>query len=403
MKKADDFRKAFGPATPGFESVVKKTIRELRAQETKPVVKEWRRWRRPVFAMAMVLVLFIGFVAVNGTINPFSRRDRIRSEEENLYTAQPITTVLSMGAGQEEGEGNGAESSTPEGEGTLAADADNTIQTILQDFFTDWVENPEWVIFDCTGTWGEYIDLKEQLTSILADRKPLSYQINSVSGEEGDAVRKVVCTAEMEPGQYEQFIISLIKDEYGIYRIDPEGLKERNAAEKDPLAEVISLSEDSIIMSRLETQFPGLSGKMLPVNLVSEKQGLRVEVVSGYVSGTECYFVISIEDLEGKYRECEVAPSYVSDIASYSSCSIIRLYDSKDENRIVRLFIPELNNPVTYKDRTISTGIESFRADPFKIVDLIPLLQQYGKTVEGVEQPELKRYLACLSLLRRRS
>ena len=49
----------------------------------------------------MVLVLFIGFVAVNGTINPFNRRDRIRSEEENLYTAQPITTVLSMGAGQE--------------------------------------------------------------------------------------------------------------------------------------------------------------------------------------------------------------------------------------------------------------------------------------------------------------
>ena len=41
MKKAEDFRKAFGPATPGFETVVKKTIKDLRAQEIKPAVKEW--------------------------------------------------------------------------------------------------------------------------------------------------------------------------------------------------------------------------------------------------------------------------------------------------------------------------------------------------------------------------
>ena len=80
MKKAEDFRKAFGPATPGFETVVKKTIKELRAQEIKPVVKEWRRWRRPVFAMAMALVLFVGFVAVSGTLNPFNRVSvRLRS------------------------------------------------------------------------------------------------------------------------------------------------------------------------------------------------------------------------------------------------------------------------------------------------------------------------------------
>ena len=263
MKKADDFRKAFGPATPGFESVVKKTIKELRAQEIKPVVKEWRRWRRPVFAMAMVLVLFIGFVAVNGTLNPFSRTDRIRSEEENLYTAQPITTVLSMGAGQEEGEGNGAES---------------------------------------------------------------------------------------------------------------------------------ALSEEESIRKVLDMRFPGLGEKMLPVNLASEKQGLRVEVVSGYVSGMECYFVISIEDLEGKCRECDVDSSYVCDIASYSSYSIMLLYESKEENKTVYLFMPELNKPVTYGDRMITTGIDSVRVDQFKAVDLLPLLQQYGKTVEGVEQPQLDWY-----------
>ena len=56
MKKAEDFRKAFGPVTPGFESAAKETIRELRAKETQKkrrTAGEWLRYRRPVLAMAI--------------------------------------------------------------------------------------------------------------------------------------------------------------------------------------------------------------------------------------------------------------------------------------------------------------------------------------------------------------
>ena len=258
MKKADDFRKAFGPATPGFESVVKKTIKELRAQEMKPVMKEWRRWRRPVFAMAMALVLFIGFVAVSGSLNPFSRKDRIRSEEENLYTAQPITTVLSMGAGQEEGDGDGAES---------------------------------------------------------------------------------------------------------------------------------VLSEEESIRIRLDEEAPGLSDKLFPVNLVCEKNGLRVEVISGYVSGTECQFMISMEDLEGKYDDSMVFPTFACDMAGFSGYSAGTVYTDEKKHKTVYLYTPNLSNPDLTEDRIITAGIDTVHVETLKDIDLLPMLGQYGKTVEGVKQP----------------
>ena len=258
MKKAEDFRKAFGPATPGFETVVKKTIKELRAQEIKPVVKEWRRWRRPVFAMAMALVLFVGFVAVSGTLNPFNRQDRIRSEEESLYTAQPITTVLSMGAGQEEGDGNGTES---------------------------------------------------------------------------------------------------------------------------------ALSEEEGIRTGLEEAVPGLSKKMVPINISYEINGIRVEAISGYVSETECNFVISLQDVEGKFTDNTLEPIFTCGIGSSGGYSTTVIYENEAEHKTVYLFTPDIGSPVRIEKRNVLLGVETVTVEKTEDVDLLPLLEQYGKIVEGVQRP----------------
>ena len=387
MKKAEDFRKAFGPATPGFETVVKKTIKELRAQEIKPVVKEWRRWRRPVFAMAMALVLFVGFVAVSGTLNPFNRQDRIRSEEENLYTAQPITTVLSMGAGQEEGDGDGAESGTSEGGMYSAANIDESVQRSLMWFFETWVQDPERVKMGCTPEWRESTDREEVLQAILADRTPLSYQINSISGQDGDPVRDAVCTLEMEKGRFERFTIALVKDEYESYDIDPEGLKRGDPVEADSFTKTVAMSEEGFISARLDLEVPGLSDKLFPVNLVCEKNGLRVEVISGYVSGTECQFVISMEDLEGKYDDSMVFPTFACDMAGFSGYSAGTVYTDKKKHKTVYLYTPNLSNPDLTEDRIITAGIDTVHMETLKDIDLLPMLGQYGKTVEGVKQP----------------
>lgn len=387
MKKAEDFRKAFGPATPGFETVVKKTIKELRAQEIKPVVKEWRRWRRPVFAMAMALVLFVGFVAVSGTLNPFNRQDRIRSEEESLYTAQPITTVLSMGAGQEEGDGDGAESGITDGGKYSAANIDESVQRSLLWFFESWAQDPEDVQWSCTPEWRESTDREEALQAILADRKPLSYQINGVSGQDGDPTREAVCTVEMEKGRFERFTIALIKDEYESYDVDPEGLKSGDPVEANSFAKTVVLSEEGLISARLDLEYPGLSEKLVPVNLSSEKNGLRAEVISGYVSEKDGYFVISLEDPEGKYSGYGLSPWFENSITTTAGTGWHSLGENEAEHRHFYLYHPKYSNPVQDMNETFTVGVETITIEQQEGTALLPLLQRYGKTVEGIQRP----------------
>ena len=390
MKKAEDFRKAFGPATPGFESVVKKTMKELRAQEVKPAVKEWRRWRRPVFAMAMALVLFVGFVAVNGTLNPFSQTDRIRSEEENLYTAQPITTVLSMGAGQEEGNGNGAESGMSEGE-NAAAENDQSgtyIREYINNFFIGWAHTPGQVMCYFTTDW---YTRGEEFQEILGNKKPVSYQIEKITGQEGDPVRQAVCIAEMEDGQYQQCIIDFRKNDKGVYSLDPESLKERKTVEAGLSAEKISLAEADIIKARLDKETDGLSEKLIPINLTCEKKGIHVELVSGLVTETDYYFVISFQDLEGKYADYDLGPTAECNIEVINGITYGSVYRNEAEHRSVYFMRGKRKDVALYANQNVRVGVDDFRVEDRTNIDLIPLLKQYGKTVDGVAQPELER------------
>ena len=102
----------------------------------------------------------------------------------------------------------------------------------------------------------------------------------------------------MEKGRFERFTIALIKDEYESYDVDPEGLKSGDPVEANSFAKTVVLSEEGLISARLDLEYPGLSEKLVPVNLSSEKNGLRAEVISGYVSEKDGYFVISLEDPE---------------------------------------------------------------------------------------------------------
>ena len=66
MKKAEDFRKAFGPAEPGFEKTVRNTLNKLLLQEDKSAFRRLYRYRIPALATAMVLFLSVGVLAFTG-------------------------------------------------------------------------------------------------------------------------------------------------------------------------------------------------------------------------------------------------------------------------------------------------------------------------------------------------
>lgn len=71
MKRAEDFRKAFGPADIGFENAVRQTIQELTAQEERQEARGRRRILVPAIAAALVLTLGIGIaMAITALNNP---------------------------------------------------------------------------------------------------------------------------------------------------------------------------------------------------------------------------------------------------------------------------------------------------------------------------------------------
>lgn len=68
MKRAEDFRGAFGPAESGFEAAVRDTLEELQAKETRRScgAMSGRRCLIPVIAAVLILVLGIGIAASGG-------------------------------------------------------------------------------------------------------------------------------------------------------------------------------------------------------------------------------------------------------------------------------------------------------------------------------------------------
>ena len=206
MKKAEDFRKAFGPVTPGFESAAKETIRELRAKETQKkrrTAGEWLRYRRPVLAMAMALVLFIGFLAVNDTLNLSGHTDEIRTGKAQ-YTVQPIETALAQGI--EEGEGEGEGEGPAEGAGIAADETVGQITHTFWGFMTGWAEkDTDRMLSLCADEWkANTPDAAQAIENLAASGKPRGYQFIQISGGQEDPVRtaSVAVQWETEDGSF---------------------------------------------------------------------------------------------------------------------------------------------------------------------------------------------------------
>ena len=98
MKKAEDFRQAFGPVDSGFNTVFHKTIEQLQAGEQKKEKKLTAlypvRFRMAAAAAALVLLAGAGIYAATGRRGAVDPIDKIRGD---LYTAEPVTTAFAQG------------------------------------------------------------------------------------------------------------------------------------------------------------------------------------------------------------------------------------------------------------------------------------------------------------------
>ena len=96
MKRAEDFRGAFGPAESGFEAAVRDTLEELQVKETRRAAVRGRRFLVPVIAAVLIMILGIGIAATGrwGVLNWLAENRPEGAESTELpfgeETAEPF-------------------------------------------------------------------------------------------------------------------------------------------------------------------------------------------------------------------------------------------------------------------------------------------------------------------------
>ena len=395
MKKAEDFRKAFGPADAGFRTVMQKTIEGLKAEEEKKKTAwDLRRFRMPALAAALALVVLIGVAAGGGLRGLINRPDEILPGG-SFYTAQPIETTLAQGTEQN-------------GTATAAPDENETKYTLVQrvlSFIEHWNsrrskrtdEDLDEMLKFCSAEWKEKAgDVRAALDEILGDTICVGFEgASEISGNAGDPVRTVTCEKmliSVKGRAFEKYriVFDLVLEADGLWYINPESIRRSMSDFDDPAP--LTNPED-IINDGLEAQWPGITKELVPVNLRCEKQGLRFEVISAVVKRHEAYYVCSLQDLEGDRISQETCDLYGIGIAdSFDNCTMVESTDlayEETEHKYTFAIKHTYNKELPNGNGSFTLGMGDLPVRRRTLSYLAPYLKEYGKTEKGIEMPEL--------------
>ena len=282
---------------------------------------------------------------------------------------------------------------------TLASgvDLEEDIPHILWGFFRGWAEGDiNRMQATCADEWKAAAENPVSvLQGIQASGKPRGYQISSISGKGGDPTCPVSVTVQQEADNgeytYTAYEIQFRLDQDGYYGIDPTGFSSGIPAAPVAEEDMTLMTPDEIIRSNMGFHDDdGVYDRLIPIHLSAEKQGIRMEVVSGYVQENEAKFMIALQDTEGKYGGYILDPSFLNNIDGSFAKSWMNLYHDGQETKDTYLVTQELESPVEPEDREVPVGVEDVWIKEEEIIDLVPLLKQYGKTEQGIAPPELE-------------
>ena len=144
------------------------------------------------------------------------------------------------------------------------------------------------------------------------------------------------------------------------------------------------------LLEALKRTDPEIAEEMRPVHYASEHDGIRMEIVSAVIRGNESWMLCTLQDLEGgkiSGNTCDVLDRY-NNIGSIDSYPDYFTYYSADENKFGFLEHIRYTGIDEREDGIYTFGVNSICDSRSEVVDLIPLLQQYGKTTEGIDAPE---------------
>ncbi|MBP5727574.1 MAG: hypothetical protein J6Y48_10925, partial [Clostridia bacterium] len=267
----------------------------------------------------------------------------------------------------------------------------------LQAFFEDWaLKDTEYLLDVCANAWKEGQADPEQAVKELVDaRRPAGYRINSITGWDGDPVRRLDVTVKWlgEDGgdTYTRHEIALrmqrITWAMDAYRVDPEGFSAGEPAQPVSEREMVLLTGEAILRNALQF-YPELRDHPVPINLSVEKQGIRMEVVSGCLRGNTANLLVKVQDVEGKYDGLDLTLEQTGLIEGHFPVARSELYRNKADNTSAWYYRLVLPDPMPSESDSLNLSMNEFSARKQALIDLLPLLKEHAGTEEGVAPPE---------------
>ena len=265
----------------------------------------------------------------------------------------------------------------------------------LYDFFIPWAGGDyDYMRTTVSSEWmSDVYNMNSWLRTLIASGKPLGYQVNSISGQNGDTERVVSCTVEMatpdgEEPVFRRYEIPLRYTLEMGYRVDPTGLTSWESGTYDPSMTVISLSPDTILSQLLLDYSLRIANALEPVRLNSKKQGISLDVVSGMVNGKQARYVCILTDTNNN-DSFPVDPVFTDDVGTIVESHSISMFSDADRHMSYWIVEMEYDQPVALEDRTVTLKMNFVNIHEGEEADLTPMLKQYAKAVEGVEPPSL--------------
>ncbi len=311
--------------------------------------------------------------------------------EVQIPLADILLTAEEPAAREEETESGGNIEEEPQWKATLQA------------FFEDWaLKDTDYLLNVCADAWKEGQADPEQAVKELVDaRRPAGYRINGIAGQDGDPVRMLDVTVRWlgEDGgdTYTRHEVALrlqrVTWAMDAYRVDPEGFSAGEPAEPVQEREMVLLTEESILRNALRF-YPELRDHPVPINLSVEKQGIRMEVVSGCLQEDKASFLVIVRDVEGKYNGLDLQLVHIANNEGFLSLTSSERYRNKAENYSVWVYEMELPDPMPSESDSLNLNMNKFHAKKEATIDLVPLLKEHAGTEDGVAPPEDARSLS---------
>ena len=146
------------------------------------------------------------------------------------------------------------------------------------------------------------------------------------------------------------------------------------------------------IRGQIRDYYPEIADQLKPINLSSEKDGIRLELISGAVKGDETWAVYSLQDVEGRYPEAVINGYADFDYMMgdvYTGESPL-LYADEKEHKYYYCVRAQYHQPVDTNDRMVTFSMPFYEATCTAKLDLLELLKEHGTTGEGILSPELE-------------